>query len=686
MIPPGLLTESDYHRLALEWLAPGASVSLWDWCADHLVLRNGRFDPDRAGIMAHWYRIAGARLSGERLPGDPMAHLTEQIYLIAIAQLAKTTLLLAIAAYMMANHPRECALYLSQLKAHKKLYKRGLRPMIERTRPLADMLPDSQEAREAALGQEIIDLAGALLYQLSGNNIEDVRSLPLPLILADEFDRLMDDLDGEGDPVDLMLVRQRTMPHERLFVGSTTPSRTARHGWRRLCGGSHERPLVVCPVCGGLDFLNDQHIVARKGALPLREYPDLVIRREGLARWACQWCSAEHDSRAVRAMVLDCIKHSRWIAGTWSQNDEHPHGIWLPAPGTLDDAGRLKAIIPPDTVIRSGWANALYSRDETLDSFAATKTKNYYHGTSSQKRTWTNTEACRPWIHVFTPRKPKDLATTAGLNYALGSCPVQGIDMLIMVMDQQGNDEGRFWFPYVLRAWKRGVGSWLVDTGSAKNETEAEELEERLWPIGNQHLTADVIVRDVANPNYRRFGYRWAAGEPSRRLCLRGDVRMQPGETWREVPPPDPSKASRTSRPAEVHEWRIHPHAWRDELEERLSGRRGGWHIPTTAPDFYLKSLNAEDRIIENRRQVGGGFEDVAIWVPRVTQSTDESVTVRKDIHWADCEKMQLAMAEILNLNTAPDPSPIDTPAGATDDADDDLTETDDDRYLSKTW
>jgi hypothetical protein len=129
---------------------------------------------------------------------------------------------------------------------------------------------------------------------------------------------------------------------------------------------------------------------------------------------------------------------------------------------------------------------------------------------------------------------------------------------------------------------------------------------------------------------------------------------MQPGETWREVQPPDPKKPNRTDKPSNVHEWRIHPHHWRTELEQSMLGKSAAnWHLPKAdaLPEFYIRSLNAEDQTLENRRMVGGGFEEIVVWVPRVTSQTDETVNVRKDIHWADCEKMHLALADILGIN-----------------------------------
>lgn len=684
---PGLLTPDQCRRLVLEFLAPEASSSAWDWACAHLVLGAQRYEPERAGLMRHWLDLAGARISGRPLPRDPMAHLCEQLYLIASAQLAKTTLGLAIVAWVLAEHPREIAWYGTRGKDLARLRRRALLPIIERSAPLARLLPLSQEARDRALGADLLQVGGSLLYLLIGNLIGDLRSLPLPLILLDEFDQLADDIDGQGDPIDLALVRQRTMPHDRLLYGATTPSGVARHGWRRLCSGSHERPLVVCPDCGGCDYLNDLQIQSA-GDLPLASYPAAVILRERLARWACRHCGTLHKAAAVRAMVRDCERASRWVAGTWSQTDDHPAGVWVPA-SVIDSRGRLVEIVPPETTIRSGWANALYSRDVTLDGFAAAMVAKLHHGTDAEKRAWTNTEAARPWLASFRPATTDEIADAACRDYPLGSCPADGIEWLVLTWDQQGNQAGRFWFAGVLRAWRLGGESWLVWAGKAQSEHERDEIEDRLWPIGTRQRAADLVAMDVANPNYRQRGYLWAAENPRRRICLRGDVRLHPGETWRAVEPSDPRKQAKTSRPAEVHEWRIHPHHWRSELHDRMLASAGHppWHLPGDPPADYLRSLNAEERSLETRRVTGGGYEEVLVWVPRVTTATDESVSVRKDLHWADGEKMQLALADIFGYGRPLDdpaaagqaarPEPDDEPAPAV---------TDDDAYFGGVW
>ena len=180
---------------------------------------------------------------------------------------------------------------------------------------------------------------------------------------------------------------------------------------------------------------------------------------------------------------------------------------------------------------------------------------------------------------------------------------------------------------------------------------------------GSKRRAPDLVVIDCANPNFRQHAYDWAGERIDRRLCLRGDSRLSPSETWREVPLPDPRKRQKTSRPAGVREWRIHPHYWRERLDGCLKmGLHGEmpWTLPDRAslPGEYLKSMTAEERILTSVR-VPGGFETQHVWAKRVSPNADGSTSTRKDEHWADCEKMQLAVADILGLTIAPTPDPV---------------------------
>ncbi len=656
-----VLSEFDLYCKAIDLLTPNKAPSAFDWCSKQLHLRDGKWEARRAGIMKHWYDIASARITGNPIPGDPYAHLTEEIYLITITQIAKTTFLLSLLAWLQAHYPYEMGLYMSREKDYRRIKERSLKPMIEKSPALFDLLPESLEGRERALASSSISLAASLLHLLNGNIVEDLRGLPLTIAMADEIEQLTKDIAGQGSVIDMILGRQRTKIFDRLFIGTSSPVALNGYAWTGLCKGSHERPMVICEQCGCCDFLDMNNITIKSGiedGKTLRDFPPEVILKEGLARWHCS-NGCLHDANAVERMLQDCIIHSRWIAGKWAQTKDNPSGIWTPE-SEFDVNGCLMGIIPPETRVRSGWANAFYSSFTTLDGIAAAKVTKFEHGTLAAKKTWTNTEANMPWIHVFTPTNTDEIKSKACRGYAFNTCPIEP-DLLFLVFDQQGNNPGQFWYPWVLRGFMYGGESYLIACGKAMNETERDEIEEQSWVVGDKQRGVDLTAIDVANGNYRPHGYLWASEDANNRVCLWGDNRMRPGETWAAVgeASENTKKRRRTSKPSNVNEWRLHPHYWRGELQERLLQKENApaFHLPAAGqlPKYYLQSMTAEERVVQQRRIVGGGYEDAVVWMPRVTSQTDDTVNVRKDNHWADCEKMAIALAEILEVNVDTD-------------------------------
>jgi hypothetical protein len=678
-MPPTLSTPSDHKRLALSLLAPSASSSPWDWAVEELIMpTGGRFQARRGEIMRYWYKIFGARISGQPLPDDPLAHQVERLWLVLVAQLAKTTTENAWALWTARHHPRKIAMFMKREKDLSLTRKSRLRPHIEQTRHLAELLPIGLEAREQALSANLYRIGGAELHFGIGQVPDDWRSQDYPLMFLDEFDVYPPEVGDQGDPIDLGLVRQRTYPHERLMVGLTTPSSITAHGWRRLCEGSHQRPLVTCHACGAAHWLDWRCIVHRSACanapggddrdLGLIDYPPRVIRDEHLARWQCPYCGHGHDDRQVRARAVEAARSERWVAGTWDNPDTHPAGLWTPTHAELDRHGRIQHINPPSSIFRSGWASALHSVDVSLSSFAESMVR-AAQGTEGQRRTWTNTEANEPFIYTIEAPSVDEIDKHTLAGYAHGSCPVTDDGWLMLFFDQQGNQRHLYWYPWVLRYFVPGGRSWLVAAGKADGDHTRDQLEDRLWPIGGHHRAADVIAIDGANPNFRQDAYLWAADDPHRRLVVRGDSRLQPGETWAEV------TASRThhrriSRPDTVREWRIHPHYWRSELHERIMGRSPiGWHLPDDAPDYYRRSLTSEEPTLKTRRIVGGGHEEVIVWEPRITTKTNERINRRTDNHWWDGEANLLALANILGIDAAATPpaqaaAEADTPQG----------------------
>lgn len=661
-------TRDDYADLALDCLRPAQGGDLWDWCSNNLVLESGkRWDPRRARLMRHWYNVASARLNRRPDPRDPYAHLCEQIWLSIAAQLAKSTFSRAVLGFSMACAPRISAYYRARLADLKNDRDRKLWPMISKTDPLRRLLPAGAAALKSAIGANSWALGTSLTYWRSGAIADDLRSDAIELALPDEFDTYPADVEGYGDPLDQIIARQRTLRKTRLAVGTTTPGTVAGHGWSRVCGGSHERPLIDCPHCGAAQDLTRRGL-ALVDCRKLTDVRAAEILKAKLARYVCQVNGCLITSEELNSAIVVMLDGNRpWCAGEWTQDKQTPNGRWKHH-ADIDGHGRLKAIPPPQTLIRTGQACALYSLDETLDTFTA-KEAAAQQGKLTQLKTHTNNEGAEPFIIHISDTDTDQLLRSAqpAEPYRIGLLDRPGNYRIAIFFDQQGNTRGKFWYPYVVRAFHPGVGSWLIDEGVAKNDDEAEALEERTWQIGGEHRRADRVGRDSANGNARFDAYLWAAKKSSVRLLLRGDAGLAPGIPWLEVVD-NPKTRRRTPKPSGVKEYRIAAHYWRDELWDQMRGierpvttesdaapevaDRPRWYLPADVSDRYKNSLTSEEQVVE-KRMIERVWRDAVVWRPRVITTTADKQTYRDDNHWWDSEADILAMANILGWDKA---------------------------------
>ncbi len=646
-------TREDYGSLAVDCLSPAASADLWEWCQAHLTMPNGKpWEIRRAQRFRHWYRVINARLNGHPMDGDPWAHRCEQLYFCWSNQIHKTALMHAAILYCLAIRPSKMALFMHRLQDLKKTRITKLQRQVETTGVLAELLPEGIEARDSALGSITWQIAASILFFSCAAVVDDIRSEDLELIFADEFDRYPADVEDYGDPIEQLLGRQRIYRASKFLFAASTPGAIAGHCWSRLVSGSHERMLVDCVHCGGAQDLDDRQIVL-EGGRKLDKVPAADILAGKLARFACRHCGATLDARQVRAALDQAVHLDRpWCPGTWAISPEHPQGRWTPS-ADFDAGGRLKRIHPPETIIRSAWANALYSTDETLDTIAA-KIAGGMQGTAATKKTVTNNECARPSIITITESDTEDISRVAQppQPYEFGSLNREA-KWLFLMFDQQGNQEEFFWWPWVLRAINPGGESWLVDAGEARSAAERDALEARSWLIGDKRRAPDRVGMDSANGNALFYIYLWASKKTSKRILLRGDGHLADGIPWQEVVD-NPKTRRRTPKPSGVREYRIHPHYWRNKLWDRM--RAVGedkealirWWLPSDAPKKYLNSMTSEEQVTENRRVTGAGHRQVLVWRPRVISSTADKDTYRDDNHWWDAEASIAAAANIL--------------------------------------
>lgn len=597
--------------------------------------------------MRHWLEIVTARKLGRHYIGerDQYAHLTEQIWLLAGTQSMKTrSLMYAALGFAVDLFPSPRAYVLPRKKDFKRVLDNRLRPFFEETPQLERLFPRGKRDRTIAITYEAWRLLNQTIYMLCGELADDLRSFPVCDVFLDEFDLLPLDVEGQGDPIELVQDRQKTWPRHRLTVGVTTPTEVSKHGWRKLCSGSHERLLIACPRCGAHQELSWRQLRWNDGATP----DEVKLRR--LASWACLYCDHRiQDDGTKEALVAEAAAARRWVPGTWGLSANHPTGLWTPK-ADFDDGHRLRQIHVPETTVRSGHLNSLYSRFISLSEFVSHGLHAEMKGGHEERTAHINGWQCEPTFPqvIAPPDLAKVAEVTTTYHYFHGQAPA-GPKRLALVCDEQGNNRESAWFPYEVRGYGEDGETWLVEAGDVHGFEDLARLEQKTFMVGGQSMVTDVTAMDGSNGTMRVALQEWAAANPRRRMLLTG--RFWPDYLWQQRIAGSSKEKRNRKIITGARVYNFHANAYRTELDGRRRGIKGAkkWNLPDDVPDFYLASMTAEEQKTALVRLPGfHRKQSVLIWEPRVVYDERGNITVRTDNHWWDTAVMSLVVGDIM--------------------------------------
>ncbi|MFM2054097.1 MAG: hypothetical protein RL456_2134 [Pseudomonadota bacterium] len=695
-----------YSRI-IERIRPPDPIDATTWNETHARVSSrdsnepGQWKVEKAPYFRHWLDIASARKLGRAYMGDrdPYAHLCEQMWIVKGVQLGGTrSFLLALLAYLCDQHPGPLGYFLPTDDDFADAQEDRLRPLFEDCTALARHLPRGKEAMRVGLTQDSWRLDAMSLYFLSLSKARDLRSRPLKYGIFDEFDlaplsaKTSKDKD-EGDPLALALKRGTTFERTRLFAGVTSPTTLHGHGWRRLQSGSHERLLVECPHCQRVQQLDPDHLVVvddegliRSIAQAVKDgISDETIKLKRWGRWRCRnsYCAAIFTNHQRTALVQDACRKRLWAPGTWAIDAMHPQGAWTPHAeftDIIDGIGRLRAIHPPETTIRTGHLHSLYSRWVSLSEFAAEEVRVLASGSWEARVAHRNTMRGEPTLDEGAAPPPRLDAIVAAANTGKGICPPD-TQRIVITTDQQGNSRDKCWFPYVARAWRSHGRSTLIDAGTVWGLEGLVELESRGWWVGKDRRVCDIISSDAANGHMQPYLLRWAAESAATRLLLAGrDILATPVQLRSNRGLRRGGKGKRILN--NVRYYYAEPNGWKTMLDDRIRAAQAGegdpakigqpaWELYSGADPEYLASLQSEHR----KRGVDRRGRVRFAWVPREFVNSVGSQVEREDTHWWDCEWHQLVVVHVLKWDELPDlegdttPDPRPQPIGRDDPA-----------------
>lgn len=535
--------------------------------------------------------------------------------------------------------PDPALLVLPDEKKGREIMRKRLLPLFEETEVLAGLLTGLRSDKK--FGGVSLTNGFDLVLGYSGSP-SSIASDPFGVVIADEVDKYERTPGGEGDVVELLKARTRTlqeMGKGRLIAPSTptTPDGPVTLGYE-ACVIKLEI-FVPCPHCG-------THQVLRFDNLKWEKFTDLgeperraaAVETAGAAWFECVQCGGRIENRHKHEM----LRHHYWgtADGSWKlwfdgreegrQPDGFTVGMHLPA---FYDLSVSFAKIAAVFILCDG-------RPEKLQSFYNDYLALDFKIAVSVTVTSTFARMCTADPETgFVPPPAKLVPVWAS--------------RLLMSVDTQKDH-----FYYVVRAWGHRMRSQRVAHGRV---TSFEELAElfygtawhypptadptifqplRIFRMGIDSGGTDDGQRDATRTDEV---YTFCNRDPLHLLPMKGASKaLEERIRWRFVTytPPNAKRS-----PYEVRLWLWDGAFFRDLLSSHIAGRLQTidpltGEVTGDEPQWMLNDVNDDqyNRQMSNvvKSRVRKGKSHVEVWMPRTPGA-------RHDYHDAEAEQLALA-------------------------------------------
>ena len=346
--------------------------------------------------------------------------------------------------------------------------------------------------RGRAMKKTLKYIAGVRVRLGSAGSSTSLKSDSFALGLVDEYDEMVANIKGQGDPLGLVEARGELYSDFVTAVTSTPsvglvdteqdavsglefwapgePEQIESPIWRLWQGGTRHHFAWACPHCGGYFVPRFGHLQWPKGSTPAQAQ-----------RGAFLLCPAEDCGG-----VIEEGHKAAMIAG----------GVQI-APGQTIEEARVGAN-EPDNTVWSCWTSGLCSPFVTFGQRAASYLQALETGEPDKMQTVMNANfgECHSPISGGDHPEWEEVRARA-LPYAEGEVPAGGLRLLMAV------DVQRFSLIYVIRAFGSRGTSWLVSRGQLYGPTDQDEVWSALTDLMMTPVAGMVIERVAVDSGFR---------------------------------------------------------------------------------------------------------------------------------------------------------------------------------------
>lgn len=495
----------------LEGLAPARAV------ANRAFARGLR--PPRRRSVAQWAaeRRRVSPESGSRFPGpwsnaltphlvEPMecatlSHPSRSVVFKKCHQAGFSEVGLNLIGAIVEDSPAPVLVVLPTTDEVKKYVKTKLQPMIDATPSVLALVADQKSRDEDGSTTTFKRFPGGFLQITGANSSAGLKMITARVLVLEEVSEYPDDVDGQGDPVDLALKRLTTWEgYEKTLYISTPGIKGACRVTARYDLSDQRQLYCPCPQCGVYQILKWERL-DKEAADPC---------------YTCfHGCVIEH--RHLRAMLRD----ARWIK-TYPGTEENPS--------------------PPEAFDPSALEHWRARGSETRDpGFAFSALTSPFMSWAAITRQWREAKGTPASEKVFSQQVLGEAWEEKGeapdhvrmferrIDYPWRQLPL-GALFLTGAADVQGNR-----LEWGIYAWGAGFTSWLIDKGVIEGDPNDAAPWRGLDAVLDRHYP-DVYGRSWkldafgVDTGYATHAvYRWIRGHAHRGTVFALDGR--PG--WR---------------------------------------------------------------------------------------------------------------------------------------------------------
>lgn len=487
-------------------------------------------------------------------------------------------------------------------------------------------------ARGKRMKKNLKVVAGVKVRLGSAGSSTSLKSDPFGLGIVDEYDEMMGNVKGQGDPLGLVEARGETYADFVTAVVSTPsigvvetevdpvnglklwkrsdPDQIGSPIWKLWQDGTRHHFAWPCPCCGEYFVPRFENLHIGKGWTPAQ------ARRE--AHLTCPTCGGVITDDDKPAMV--------------------EQGVQI-APGQTVEEARA-GINEPDNSTWSCWTSGLCSPFVTFGERAEAYLDALQSGDPNKIQTIINSrfgECYNPAMNADAPAWEAILDRR--LPYQRGDVPAGGLRLLM------GVDVQAACLYYVVRAFGARGTSWLVDFGqlygpTSENDVWNDLADLMIQPFGGLQIEK-VFIDAGFRPDKKEQGDYHRVYD----FCRRWSWLTTPTR-GRDVQNP-PYKVS--------------------QIEVKATGKRAVYSINVAwlSTDFFKSLLMSRMKTPMDQPGAFFIFDDaVDVLEPYARQVTSEVRVIedgrpkwitRGENHWLDCEAMVTAAAYTLNVQRIPE-------------------------------